>query len=803
MKTTCLYFLILFCLSGSFAYAQIVTLRDQEGGFPLERATLSSHDPLASATTNADGQADISDFKGAPVIEIRMLGYKTLILSYEEVVKNLPVLNLKPALVKMEEVVVSATRWNQSSREVPMRIAGISSVQTALQNPQTAADLLGVSGRVFIQKSQQGGGSPMIRGFATNRLLYSVDGVRMNTAIFRAGNIQNVISLDPLSIQSTEVLFGPGSVIYGSDAIGGVMNFQTLSPQYSLTGKPLVTGRAFSRYSSANNEKTVHFDVNAGGKGWAFLTSITSSDYSDLRMGSHGPEEYLRPFYVQRQDSTDVIVTNEDPRIQRPSAYSQLNMMQKLRVQPAHGLNLEYAFHYSETSPYARYDRHIRYRKGLPRYGEWNYGPQTWMMNSLSLRHTRTHSMYNELSLRIALQRFGESRIDRDIYKPVRHLRQEQVDAYSVNLDFQKVLSLKNTLIYGMEAVWNDVLSTGTDENIDEGTSVSGPSRYPDAEWASYAAYLTGRRKVSEQWILEAGARYNLFHLDARFDTTYYPFPFTEAQLNSGALTGSLGAVFQPGNHWVFRFNLATAFRSPNVDDMGKVFDSEPGAVTVPNPDLKAEFAYSGDFGIVKVIEEVLRLDLSVYYTYLDNALVRRDFTLNGADSILYEGEMSKVQAVQNAANAFVYGLEAGFELKLPAGFGLSSVVNYQHGEEELDEGSQSPSRHAPPWYGTSRLTWQAGKINLEINAMYSGAKSFEDLPEEEKAKTEIYAVDAEGNPWSPGWYTLNFKARCKIADNIVVSAGLENLTDRRYRPYSSGIVAPGRNFVLSFKATF
>ena len=110
------------------------------------------------------------------------------------------------------------------------------------QNPQTTADLLSNSGEVFIQKSQQGGGSPMIRGFATNRVLIAVDEVRMNNAIFRSGNLQNVISIDPFAVENTEVLFGPGSVIYGSDAIGGVMSFTTLAPKFSDSSKVLISG---------------------------------------------------------------------------------------------------------------------------------------------------------------------------------------------------------------------------------------------------------------------------------------------------------------------------------------------------------------------------------------------------------------------------------------------------------------------------------------------------------------------------------------------------------------------------------
>ena len=152
-------------------------------------------------------------------------------------------ITLEDAGLSLDEIVVSATRWTQNKHDVPEKITTISTKQVALQNPQTAADLVGISDEVFIQKSQQGGGSPMIRGFATNRLLYTVDGVRMNTAIFRSGNLQNVISLDPFAIENTEVLFGPSSVIYGSDAIGGIMSFKTLTPQLSaVKGKEIVVG---------------------------------------------------------------------------------------------------------------------------------------------------------------------------------------------------------------------------------------------------------------------------------------------------------------------------------------------------------------------------------------------------------------------------------------------------------------------------------------------------------------------------------------------------------------------------------
>ncbi len=785
------------------AYAQTVTIRDRGTGEPLETVTLASEAPRASATTNAEGKADLSAFRGSERIVVSLAGYKTVVTSFGKLEDLTFELALEAVPFDTHEVVVSATRWPQDAGDIPAKIVTVSPQEVALQNPQTAADLLGLSGDVFVQKSQQAGGSPMIRGFATNRLLYTVDGVRMNTAIFRAGNIQNVISLDPYAVETAEVLFGPGSVIYGSDAIGGVMSFETLTPRFSLSDRPLIAGGASARASSAGGEKTGHFHVNAGWRKWAFVSSLSSFGFGDLRQGSHGPDDYLKPFFVQRQDGVDTVITQSDPLLQVPSAYSQINLLQKVRFQPNDSWDLRYGFHWSETSTYGRYDRHSRLRNGLPRYAEWDYGPQKWMMNNLSVTHSGRNALYDQMTLRLAQQSFEESRIDRSMNDAERHVRVEQVEAYSANLDLVKGAGKRNTLFYGLEYVNDDVASTGIDEDIVAGTSAPGPSRYPQATWQSLAAYLTDQHRLSDRFLLQAGLRYNLYKLDAVFDTTFYPFPFTTAEIDNGALSGSLGAVYRPSPSWVISANVATAFRSPNVDDMGKVFDSEPGAVTVPNPDLKAEYATSFDIGVAKVFGETVKVDLAGYYTSLDNAMVRRDFTLNGEEFIMYDGVLSRVQAIQNAAVANVYGLQAGFEVRLPSGFAVVSDLNLQKGEEELDDGSVSPSRHAAPWFGVTRLTYDAEKLSLGLYAYYQGTFEHEDLADEEKAKDEIYAHDAEGNTYAPGWYTVNFKAMVRLSENWRVSAGVENITDRRYRPYSSGISGPGRNFVLSLGLDF
>jgi hemoglobin/transferrin/lactoferrin receptor protein len=785
------------------SFCQILTVKDIHTLQPLEAVTLISDNPRVTATTDKQGQVEVSAFQSLSKITISSLGYLSLVKSYEELRGQGATIWLSPAPLNLSEVVVSATRWKQPAGEAPFRITAVGAKEIAFQNPQTTADLLGMTGEVFIQKSQQGGGSPMIRGFATNRLLIAVDGVRMNTAIFRSGNLQNVISLDPFSLEKAEVLFGPGSVIYGSDAIAGVMHFKTLSPKLSAEASSFVTGGAALRYSSANQELTAHFNMNTAWKKFALTTSFTHSDFGDLRMGSNGPNEYLRTEYVSRQDNKDVLVMNEDPLVQTPTGYQQINLMQKVRYQPDTHWNFVYGFHYSTTTDFARYDRLLRYQQGLPRSAEWRYGPQEWIMNNLTATHSKPGSFYEEMAIRLTHQFFEESRIDRDFNDLIRRTRLEKVNAWSLNVDLRKAIGTQHKFFYGIEGVYDDVNATGVDENTETHVVAEGPARYPQSKWLSYAAYAAWQYKATKQLIVHTGARYNHFKLDATFDTRFYPFPFTAARQNNGALTSYAGLALQPSSDFQLRANFSTGFRAPNVDDMGKVFDSEPGFVVVPNPALGAEYALNYELGLAKSIGSWAQFDLAGFFTQLKNALVRRDFTLNGLDSILYNGELSRVQAVQNAAFAKVWGIHTALTFQLADGCTLSSQLTWQKGEEELDNGETAPLRHAAPWFGLSRLSYAAKGLRLEAYLAYSGEVSFENLAEEERRKNYIYAADAKGNPYAPGWVTLNFKASCQLSDLWTITGGVENITDRRYRPYSSGMVAAGRNFVLSLRASF
>lgn len=705
----------------------------------------------------------------------------------------------------LSEIVVAANRWEQSLREVTGKVSVIGQDQVGFQNPQTAADLLTLSGDVFVQKSQLGGGSPMIRGFATNRVLIVVDGVRMNNAIFRSGNVQNVISLDAHAIQDAEVVFGPGSVIYGSDAIGGVMDFHTLKPQRSNDGKTLIKGNALTRYSSANEERTGHLDISIGLKRWAFVTSVSRSLYDDLKMGSHGPEEYTRPNYVIRQENDDVIVENKDINRQVASGYDQWNIMQKVHFQPAPEWNATYAFHYSKTSDYPRYDRLILGEAGQLANAEWYYGPQKWIMHSLNAQYVKSSAIADQVNLVLAYQDYEESRHNRGFGSSRRTSRTENVKAFSLNLDLDKKLSDRVNLFYGGELVTNTVNSVAFRKNIVSSETEPTSTRYPDGSvWRTYAGYLSLKFRLNEQWLLNASGRYTHVYTFAEFDRAFFDFPFSSATLRNGSLNGSVGAVFSPTRSWKLYANLSSGFRAPNVDDIGKVFDSEPGNVVVPNPGLKPERAYNAEIGTTGYIRDHVKLDLAGYYTIIDNAIVRGKSTFNNLDSIEYDGTLSRVLALQNTGEVWVAGVQARIDVNFLQDFNFKSTFNYQHGKEtDPETGEKFSPTHVAPMFGASHLVYTKGKLKADLHVIYNGEISYQNLALSERADHHLYAKDENGNPYAPSWWTLNFKTTCKLNEWLTVDIGVENILDKRYRPYSSGISAPGRNFIVSLRANF
>ncbi len=705
------------------------------------------------------------------------------------------------------EVVISANKWEQELNEVPNKIIRITQQDITFNNPQTAADMLAQTGGVYVQKSQLAGGSPMIRGFATNRVLLVIDGVRMNNAIYRSGNLQNVISIDPLSIQSAEVVFGPGSIIYGSDAIGGVMDFHSLQPRLRTVNEPgplLVKGSTLVRYSTANAERTIHADVNLGGKKLAWLGSVSCSDFDDMRMGKHGGQDsYLRREFMQRINNRDSIVPNDDPRKQVFSGYSQWNVVQKLRYKPGAGVDLQYSFYYSGTGTAPRYDRLIEYRNNALRFARWDYGPMLWRMHTLQANLLKKNTLFDQARIVAGYQHYEESRIDRQRNNANQRTQREQVNVWTANFDANKALG-KGELYYGIEYIDNLVNSTAWSDNIHTGVRTGVATRYPDGStWKSGGVYAMYKWDLATQWTLNAGLRFSYGRVNAFFSKEFVPYPFDDANIQNGAFTPSLGLVYRPAKFWQINANVSSGFRIPNIDDMGKLFESNPGNVVMPNPNLESEYAWNFEVGTAYRNTGKLVVEWNIFHTRLKNALVRRPDSFQGQDSILIDGVNSRVETLQNIGLATVVGFQFMAEWWFAKQASLYTTANLIDGRETDDiKNEQVPLRHAPPFFGQSGIRWKWKNLNTEFFAQYNGEVSHENLAPVEKAKTFIYAKDALGRTYSPGWYTLNFRAGYSFG-KVTLNTSWENMTNQRFRPYSNGIVAPGSNWVISLRVSF
>jgi hemoglobin/transferrin/lactoferrin receptor protein len=239
------------------------------------------------------------------------------------------------------------------------------------------------------------------------------------------------------------------------------------------------------------------------------------------------------------------------------------------------------------------------------------------------------------------------------------------------------------------------------------------------------------------------------------------------------------------------------------VDDIGKVFDSEPGAVVVPNPNLAPEYAYNAEAGFGQVFRENIRFEVTGYITLLNNAMIRRDDSFNGMDSILYDGTLSRVQAIQNASSSLIFGTQIGLEAVLLKNWNVSARINLQKGTDRLENETNSPTRHAVPLFGTVNLQRNFKNWDIMFYTNFSGMRTFENMPLEEIGKPHLYAKDENGNPYSPGWYTLNLKGSYQFKKIFRLNMGIENISNQRYRTYSSGLASPGINVITSLNITF
>ncbi|MFM7645580.1 MAG: TonB-dependent receptor plug domain-containing protein [Sphingomonadales bacterium] len=711
----------------------------------------------------------------------------------------------------LEEAIVYSSKFAEKKKNLAQPIDVITAKTIARYNAQNMGDLLINTGHLFVQKSQQGGSSPVIRGFEASRVLLVVDGIRLNNAIYRSGHLQNVITIDQFMLDRVEILYGSGSTLYGSDALGGVVHMRTRDPQLAQGNKVDFTSQVATRFSTANKERTLHSSQQIAGKKWGWLQSITVSDFGDMRMGDRYPKKYpdfgRRTQYIETINGVDRLVTNSDDRIQKFSGYKQWDLLGKLLYRPrpdrTHLLNLQH----SNSTNIPRYDR-LQDRKTFPgigntlRWAEWYYGPQTRWLTAYEWSAKKFKNI-DELRLNLNYQHVKESRHQREWLAYTQFdSRREAVTIAGFTLDAREKWR-GHELTMGADGQLNNVRSVADRTNLITGAVTPISTRYPDGNNRMILAglyaqhlYKTGNGK----WVVNDGIRLQYVGLHSSLvNNTFFNFPFTKIDQRQQAVTGNLGIVHIPFKAFRLAANLASAFRAPNLDDAARIFESSSSArrLIVPNPTLKPEYTYTADINF-QYKKEKIKMELGGFYTLFRNAIALVPFRLKGQDSVLFNGTMAQVIANQNTRSAFVRGLNCRIDLTVTKGLHWETTVTSTYGRFVNSNKTQKPLDHIPPTFGRSSLVYQQKELTLEFFVLFNGTKRIADFNPDGEDNGQYATPDG-----MPAWYTLNIRTQYRISKGFTLQTGLENLLDRNYRYFASGFSAPGRNFFVTIRQNF
>ena len=804
---------------------QEVWVEDKLSGQPLENVVIFSENGTHNVLTNDLGKASLNDFPRDGQINFSLLGYQTLKISIHEILQGKKIIPLNSADEILEEVVLSVARSKATRDKIAEQVGIISQKEIELNSATTGADLLEINPNIRIQKSQGGGGSPVLRGFEANRVLIVVDGVRMNNAIYRSGHLQNAITIDPHNIERVEVTFGSSSVGYGSDALGGVIHYYTKSPQ--LNNKTPGKSEFSSTFNYANLSFVNNANTTLSFKNWGSLTSVSYSNFGDIRIGknrAHGFSKWgLTPHYSlnSRNKYKETPVTSFRPYIQKNTGYDQFDIFQKFLLNLPNNMNLNINLQYSESSDIDRYDQLSEQRNGSLRFSEWYYGPQKRFFLSPQLKFFLGKNWLKKGTITAAFQNVEESRVNRKFGSLTRSHQIEKVDVYSINADFFGNISHEHSLSYGLEWTHNNIRSKGyaldlivDQENIIGYTNqIIIPSRYPSngSSTVSFAGYLNWIYTVNEHLTLNGGLRMTGSKIIARWnETTQIDKLLSYVDLQSEALTYTLAMTYRPNEKWQINSLISSGFRNPNIDDIGKIRESN-GILLVPNSFLKPEYAYTLESGIKFISENKTNyIDLRAYTTLVSRHIVRSDFNIFSDTStpdentIIYNGEEVYTQANKNLGNRFIYGgsIQGRWAFNNP--FEISGGITYTAADQNADYG---PMPSIAPLFGTFTLSHEIKNWKNLLIWKFSNRK----YPDEyswggEDGLNETPVVDpntdVEANKYfgMPAWNIWSILSQYHFRNNIILNLGIKNIFDLHYRTFASGISAEGRSLQIGVK---
>ena len=803
----------------TLSFAQQITVKDENTNENLPDVVIFNESKSQSIITDLDGVVDLSLFSSDENIFFQLLGYSTLEILKIEVL-NGTIIYLQSESQNLEEVILSVARSESNVNQIAEKVSVIKSEDLFLSSPASGAELLELSPGVRVQKSQGGGGSPIIRGFEANRVLIVVDGVRMNNAIYRSGHLQNSITIDPNNIERAEVIFGSSSVGYGSDALGGVIHYYTKSP--ILKGSEKIKSSFTSNYTSANQGLSNNFITNYSSENWGSITSLSISKFGDIKMGEtrdHGFDEWgLTPLYSEnsRYSYYSQPSTNSNENVQKNTGYSQVDLFQKFLIKLGDTNLLNINIQFSESSDIDRFDQLSITKGNSLKFSEWYYGPQKRLLISPSLKIFPNRKFMKKGVITFGFQKINESRIKRKFNALNRSHQIEDLQVFSLNGDFDTSLNDAHSISYGVESTYNYNYSKAYDQIIEiQGDEITGlskkfaiPTRYPSngSSYTSFASYVNWSWNMSEFFTFNIGTRLTFTGLKASWNDIISVNPqLSEVNLNSEALTTTVSIKLRPSKRVQINTVLSSGFRNPNIDDIGKIRENN-GLLVVPNTFLKPEYAYNLDLGIdFRSLNNRNYISLRGFSTIIsrhigrDEYVVYSDITTPDLSTVIYNGEEVTTISNKNLGNRFIHGFSIDGFSQINNNLKFDYGITYTEGDKNETYG---PLPSISPLFGSIALSYSKRGLNLKAMYKFSEAKSPGEYSfgGEDGLDETPFTINSEGllnYLGTPKWSDLSIYGSKNISSNVTLRIGLTNVFDTHYRTFASGISAPGRSFQL------
>jgi len=812
------------------SFSQKLIIKDSKEKSVIPNVSVYNSQRSLTVLSDIEGNVDYSGFQKSDTLIFSHIAYEKFNIQINKIPKSSSktIIYLNPNPQQLSEIILSVGRNKESRKKISKKVTLITSKKTELDLPQTSADLLYYGGGVRIQKTQGGGGSPVIRGFEANRVLLVVDGVRMNNAIYRSGHLQNAITIDPNVLERTEVIFGPSSVGYGSDALGGVVHYYTIKPK--INNEKQWTIKGLESYNTDLNHIVSNLNFEYSKEKWASFTSFSYSDFGDIIMGenrTHGFKSWgLNKFTLSKEKFNTTSVLNKNPNIQKNTAYSQFDLLQKFNFKTSESSNLIFNIQHSNSSNIDRYDKLNEYNSaGDLKYAQWHYGPQKRTLLSTSYNFLKNNNWLKKGTVVAAFQKINESRHNRKYQSLTMNSQIEDVEVFSINADFIRGDANVSSLSYGFEYTHNNVSSIAYGASLTkQNNSISNinkvnssfkiPTRYPSggSNYSTAASYYEFRKDLSNKSNFSFGMRYTYTWLNARWlEEALIDANLNRIKTQQSSLTGSIGYVYRSNNTWQISANFSSGFRSPNIDDMGKIRENR-GLLSVPNMQLKPEYAYNSELGLTKFFDNKMTVfSLNLYYTHITDHIIRdyfqilNDTSTQNPATILYNSEEVKTIANINSGRAYIYGFSFDSEAKIISNLIFKSNITFTKG------GSVNSSTSLPsisPLFGSFYLKWINSNFKTQFSYKFSGYKNPEDYSSGgEDGLEETPLLGFNGNEpnyyGTPSWGIFKLSSSYKISNKLKATLIFDNIFDIHYREFASGISSPGRNLNIVLEHKF